>query len=73
MCVPRYRTEDDERWMKLAPSKSTEANVTNLVPGQRYILQVNTVSFGTESDQPLSVNQTVRKWPFISLDLILYI
>lgn len=33
-----------------------------MIPGEKYIIQVNTVSFGTESNEPLQVNQTVSEY-----------
>ena len=57
----RYRTEDDPRWVKLPSVKVTEAEVADMTPGEKYTIQVNTVSFGVESLYPLHVNHTVRK------------
>jgi receptor-type tyrosine-protein phosphatase beta len=57
----RYRTEDDPRWVKLPSVKETEAEVADMTPGERYTIQVNTVSFGVESLYPLQVNHTIRK------------
>ena len=58
----RYRTEEDERWIKSNTLKSTEAAITNMTPGEKYIIQVNTLSYGTESNEPLQTSQTVRKY-----------
>lgn len=58
----RYRTEDDPRWVKLPSVKETEAEVADMTPGERYTIQVNTVSFGVESLYPLQVNHTIRKF-----------
>ena len=57
----RYRTEDDPRWVKLPSVRETEAEVADMTPGERYTIQVNTVSYGVESLYPLQVNHTVRK------------
>ncbi|XP_063234595.1 tyrosine-protein phosphatase 10D isoform X2 [Bacillus rossius redtenbacheri] len=59
----RYRTEEDPVWMKLPSVKGQEAEVTDLTPGERYLIQVNTVSYGTESARPQQVNQTIRPNP----------
>ncbi|XP_018337364.1 PREDICTED: tyrosine-protein phosphatase 10D isoform X4 [Trachymyrmex septentrionalis] len=56
----RYRTEDDPRWVKLPSVRDTEAEVADMTPGERYTIQVNTVSYGVESLYPLQVNHTVR-------------
>lgn len=59
----RYRTESDAQWVRL-PSVSaslTEADVTDMTPGEKYTIQVNTVSAGVESLHPQQVNNTVRK------------
>ncbi|KAK6628641.1 Tyrosine-protein phosphatase 10D [Polyplax serrata] len=63
----KYRTEDDERWMKQYPLKQTESAVTNMTPGEKYIIQVNTLSFGTESNEPLQTSQTVRPNPISNI------
>lgn len=57
----RYRTEDDPRWVKLPSVRETEAEVADMTPGERYTIQVNTVSYGVESLYPLQVNHTVSK------------
>ncbi|XP_044018714.1 tyrosine-protein phosphatase 10D isoform X2 [Aphidius gifuensis] len=56
----RYKTDDDPRWEKLPSVKVTEAEVTDMTPGEKYTIQVNTVSFGVESLYPLQVNHTVK-------------
>ncbi|XP_033218300.1 tyrosine-protein phosphatase 10D-like [Belonocnema kinseyi] len=63
----RYRTEDDPRWVKLPSVKETEAEVADMTPGERYTVQVNTVSFGVESLYPLQVNHTVRPNPVLNV------
>ncbi|KAK0159849.1 hypothetical protein PV327_010916 [Microctonus hyperodae] len=55
----RYRTDDDQNWIKLPSVKETEAEVTDMTPGEKYTIQINTVSFGVESLFPLHVNHTV--------------
>ncbi|XP_073996604.1 protein tyrosine phosphatase 10D isoform X2 [Rhodnius prolixus] len=61
----RYRTEEESRWYKLPPVKRTvtEAEVVDLTPGEKYTIQVNTVSFNVESARPLVLNHTVRPNP----------
>nr|CAD7427319.1 unnamed protein product [Timema monikensis] len=59
----RYRTEDDPAWVKLPPVKETEAEVADMTPGEKYLIQVNTVSFSVESTRPQEVNQTIRPNP----------
>ncbi|RZF35702.1 hypothetical protein LSTR_LSTR009570 [Laodelphax striatellus] len=64
----RYRTEDDETWVKLPSVRgSTEAEVADMTPGEKYMIQVNTVSFNVESNQPQQVNHTVRPNPVTSI------
>ncbi|XP_008203382.1 tyrosine-protein phosphatase 10D isoform X5 [Nasonia vitripennis] len=63
----RYRTEDDPRWVKLPSVKETEAEVADMTPGERYTIQVNTVSFGVESLYPLQVNHTIRPNPVLNV------
>lgn len=41
---------------------NTEAEIDDMTPGERYIIRVNTVSFGVESLQSLQVNQTIREY-----------
>lgn len=59
----RYRTETERQWVRLPPLKDTEAEVTDLTPGERYTIQVNTVSYGLESNEPQQLNHTVRPNP----------
>lgn len=59
----RYRTESDKEWYNLPSVKETEADVTDMTPGEKYTIQVNTVSYGVESPNPQQVNQTVRPNP----------
>lgn len=42
--------------------KENEAEITDMIPGDKYLIQVNTASFGVESTDPLEVTQTVRKF-----------
>ncbi|XP_035899329.1 tyrosine-protein phosphatase 10D isoform X4 [Anopheles stephensi] len=59
----RYRTESEKQWIRLPSVKATEADVTDMTPGEKYTIQVNTVSYGVESPNPQQVNQTVRPNP----------
>jgi len=56
----RHQT-DDGKFYKLPPVKENEAEITDMIPGEKYLIQVNTASFGVESTEPLEVTQTVRK------------
>lgn len=68
----RYRTESDTQWVRLpsVQATSTEAEVTDMTPGERYTIQVNTVSAGVESTSPQQVNHTVRKY-FYYIDFVI--
>lgn len=59
----RYRTESEKQWVRLPSVRDNEADVTDMTPGEKYTIQVNTVSFGVESPNPQQVNQTVRPNP----------
>lgn len=59
----RYRTESEKEWFNLPSVRTTEADVTDMTPGEKYTIQVNTVSYGVESPSPQQVNQTVRPNP----------
>ncbi|XP_014240929.1 tyrosine-protein phosphatase 10D isoform X2 [Cimex lectularius] len=63
----RYRTEDDSKWIKLPTVRHTEAEVADLTPGEKYTIQVNTVSFGVESANPLTLHHTVRPNPVTAI------
>ncbi|XP_075214257.1 protein tyrosine phosphatase 10D isoform X3 [Lycorma delicatula] len=64
----RYKTEEDDTWVKLPPVRGhTESEVTDMTPGERYTIQVNTVSFGVESNHPQQVNHTIRPNPVSSI------
>lgn len=55
----KYKTESDPRWNRLPPVAYTEADVTDMTRGEKYTIQVNSVSHGVESPFPLYVNQTI--------------
>lgn len=57
----KYRTESEGTWIRLPPVHNTEAEVTDMTPGEKYTIQVNTVSYGLESTEPQQLNHTVRK------------
>ncbi|XKL64252.1 hypothetical protein PGB90_004338 [Kerria lacca] len=60
----RYRTEEEEKWIRLPPVKgATEAEISDMTPGEKYFIQINTVSYGVESIHPLQMNHTVRPNP----------
>lgn len=61
----RYRVEEEEKWNRLPSVKAvaTEAEITDMTPGEKYLIQVNTVSYGVESIHPLQINHTVRPNP----------
>jgi cadherin 5 type 2 (VE-cadherin) len=42
--------------------KEHEALVEDMTPGEKYRIQVNTVSYGVESNQPQEVTQTVSEY-----------
>jgi cadherin 5 type 2 (VE-cadherin) len=60
MCY-RYRTEDNDQWLKLSSVSEHEAVVEDMTPGEKYRIQVNTVSYSVESNQPQEVTQTVSE------------
>uniref|UniRef100_A0A0K8UW28 protein-tyrosine-phosphatase n=1 Tax=Bactrocera latifrons TaxID=174628 RepID=A0A0K8UW28_BACLA len=55
----RYRTETKEQWFNLPSVRATEAEITDMTKGEKYTIQVNTVSFGVESPNPQEVVYTV--------------
>ncbi|CAG9762794.1 unnamed protein product [Ceutorhynchus assimilis] len=59
----RYKTGSDNQWVKLPAVQNTEAEVTDMTAGERYTIQVNTVSYGLESNEPQQLNHTVRPNP----------
>ncbi|XP_044737307.1 tyrosine-protein phosphatase 10D-like isoform X2 [Chrysoperla carnea] len=59
----RYRTDSGKIWINLPSVTDNEAEVFDMIPGEKYTIQVNTVSFNVESNGPLQVNQTVRPNP----------
>lgn len=59
----RFRTENDIVWSKLPSVTATDTEVIDMIPGETYIIQVNTASYGIESPNPQQVNQTVRPNP----------
>ncbi|XP_017052134.1 tyrosine-protein phosphatase 10D isoform X2 [Drosophila ficusphila] len=59
----RYRTDSEQQWVRLPSVRSTEADITDMTKGEKYTIQVNTVSFGVESPVPQEVNTTVPPNP----------
>ncbi|XP_049825437.1 tyrosine-protein phosphatase 10D isoform X2 [Aethina tumida] len=59
----RYRSDSDNNWVKLPPVHITEAEVADMTAGEKYTIQVNTVSYGLESNEPQQLNHTVRPNP----------
>ncbi|XP_075158731.1 protein tyrosine phosphatase 4E isoform X3 [Haematobia irritans] len=59
----RYRTESEQQWVRLPSVRSTEADITDMTKGEKYTIQVNSVSFGVESPNPQEVNTTVPPNP----------
>uniref|UniRef100_A0A336MWV1 protein-tyrosine-phosphatase n=1 Tax=Culicoides sonorensis TaxID=179676 RepID=A0A336MWV1_CULSO len=55
----KYRTDSENQWIRLPPVAYTEADVTDMTRGEKYTIQVNSVSHGVESSFPLYVNQTI--------------
>lgn len=66
----RYRTDSENQWVRLPSVRGTEADVTDMTPGERYLIQVNTVSHAVESPEPQQVNQTVRPNPVSNIVLL---
>lgn len=63
--VIRCRTESVEKWVNLPPVKNTVTvtDLDDLTPGEKYTIQVNTISNGVESPYPQQVNETIRPNP----------
>ncbi|XP_045478955.1 tyrosine-protein phosphatase 10D isoform X2 [Harmonia axyridis] len=59
----RYRTETEKTWVRLPAVQNTEAEVTDMSPGELYTIQVNTVSNSLESNDPQQMNHTIRPNP----------
>ncbi|XP_052855612.1 tyrosine-protein phosphatase 10D isoform X1 [Drosophila gunungcola] len=59
----RYRTDSEQQWVRLPSVRSTEADITDMTKGEKYTIQVNTVSFVVESPVPQEVNTTVPPNP----------
>lgn len=62
----KYRTIDSnggqQPWIRLPGVQTTEAEIADMMAGQRYTIQVNTQTYGSlESPYPLLVNYTIRK------------
>ncbi|XP_037894870.1 tyrosine-protein phosphatase 10D isoform X1 [Glossina fuscipes] len=61
--IIRYRTGSEQQWIRLPSVRTTEAEITDMTKGEKYTIQVNTVSFGVESPSPQEVNTTVPPNP----------
>lgn len=62
LIIFRYRTVETTDWTELLAINRTLATVDNLQPGERYVIQVRSVSHHVESFTPQEVEQTVRKY-----------
>ncbi|KAH8315066.1 hypothetical protein KR059_006004, partial [Drosophila kikkawai] len=60
--VVRYRT-DASPWQRIAGLHKNEARIEDMHYGERYLVQVNTVSFGVESPHPVELNVTMPPQP----------
>ncbi|XP_017061730.1 tyrosine-protein phosphatase 10D isoform X2 [Drosophila ficusphila] len=58
----RYRT-DASAWQRISGLHENEARIEDMHYGERYLVQVNTVSFGVESPHPLELNVTMPPQP----------
>ncbi|XP_072759443.1 protein sevenless-like isoform X2 [Anoplolepis gracilipes] len=63
----RYRMQDDHRWIKTLHILVEEVKV-NMTPSERYIIQVNTVSYGVKSLHSLQMNYTIRPNPVLNIN-----
>lgn len=59
----RYRTFEGTEWTELPTINQTVGAVERLEAGERYIIQVRSVSHHVESFSPQEVEQIVRKYP----------
>ncbi|SPP88786.1 blast:Tyrosine-protein phosphatase 10D [Drosophila guanche] len=60
--VVRYRTAASP-WQRLANVRESHARIEDMHYGERYLIQVNTISFGVESQSPLELNVTMPPHP----------
>ncbi|CAG7729269.1 unnamed protein product [Allacma fusca] len=59
--VVRYRTDDNGTWNEFHVADTvTEKEITDLSPGERYIIRVNSVSYRVEAANFQQIIQTVR-------------
>lgn len=68
----RYRTSSEATWAKLPPVPNTEAEITDMTPGELYTIQVNAVSYGLESNESQQLNHTVCKFIFYNIKAQFY-
>ncbi|VVC36919.1 Hypothetical protein CINCED_3A015609 [Cinara cedri] len=71
----KYRTIDSnggqQPWIRLPGVQTTEAEIADMMAGQRYTIQVNTQTYGSlESPYPLLVNYTIRPNPVSNIALL---
>lgn len=64
----RYRTIEGSEWTELSPTNQTLAVVDQLEAGERYIIQVRSVSHHVESFSPQEVEQIVREYSRLSIE-----
>ncbi|KAK3875168.1 hypothetical protein Pcinc_019949, partial [Petrolisthes cinctipes] len=66
--IVRYRTVEATTWSELPAINTTVAVVDNLQPGERYVIQVRSVSHRVESFSPQELEQTVPPNPVTGID-----
>ena len=60
--IVKFRTDGNGTWNELQlPDTVTEKEITDLSPGERYIIRVNSVSYRVEASNYQQISQTVRK------------
>ncbi|XP_076062887.1 protein tyrosine phosphatase 10D [Oratosquilla oratoria] len=69
--VVRYRTIESDLWTDLPPINQSVATVDNLQSGERYVIQVRSVSHRVESFTPEEVQHTVSPNPVEEITPIL--
>ena len=65
--IIRYRTWDNINWNELSTNVATEMELKQLIPGERYALQITTVSHRVESATPLEMRHTLYPNPVARL------
>ncbi|KAF7989062.1 hypothetical protein HCN44_007372 [Aphidius gifuensis] len=68
--IVSYIASDNFEWIKLPAINTTELEISNLIPGEKYVIRVNTISYGVEGNYPAEIKHIIAPKPVTSVIVI---